>query len=79
MQLLFDDLLALDMKEQELIRMKRDMEDALEGKRFLEDEVNNLRSNQNLSSSPLLGNRSKSLVLRVIALLGLASLKIQLF
>jgi hypothetical protein len=34
---------ALDMKEQELIHTKRDLEDALEGKRFLEEEVTSLR------------------------------------
>jgi hypothetical protein len=31
------------MKEQELTHLKRDLEDAMEGKRFLEDEVTSLR------------------------------------
>lgn len=31
------------MKEQELAHLKRDLEDALEGKRFLEEEVTGLR------------------------------------
>jgi hypothetical protein len=40
----FEALTALDMKEQELIHLKRDLEDAIEGKRFLEEEVTGLRS-----------------------------------
>lgn len=40
----FEALTALDMKEQELIHLKRDLEDAIEGKKFLEEEVTGLRS-----------------------------------
>jgi hypothetical protein len=39
----FEALTALDMKEQELIHLKRDLEYAIEGKRFLEEEVTGLR------------------------------------
>eukprot|EP00604_Paraphysomonas_vestita_P002219 CAMPEP_0174819290 /NCGR_PEP_ID=MMETSP1107-20130205/2422_1 /TAXON_ID=36770 /ORGANISM="Paraphysomonas vestita, Strain GFlagA" /LENGTH=557 /DNA_ID=CAMNT_0016032487 /DNA_START=414 /DNA_END=2087 /DNA_ORIENTATION=- len=39
----FEATTALEMKEEELRRLQRDLEDAIEGKKFIEDEVTALR------------------------------------